>query len=90
MGFCGGDNDEDCKGQHARCDTCDAINHRGVTPLGARREVGFYWVQQRGAKEPEVARWEHECWWVTGEKRQLLDEDLRVFQRVANHTNAKQ
>ena len=43
------------------------------------RPTGFYWVLQRSASEPEVARWEHECWWVTGEKRQLLDEDVRVL-----------
>ena len=43
------------------------------------RSTGFYWVLQRGASAPEVARWEHECWWVTGEKRQLLDEDVRVL-----------
>ncbi len=43
------------------------------------RPQGFYWIWQCGAEEPEVARWEHECWWVTGEKRQLLDEDVRVL-----------
>lgn len=47
--------------------------------------AGFYWIQQRGASEPEVARWEHECWWVTGEKRQLLDEDVRVLRRIADY-----
>ena len=46
------------------------------------RSNGFYWIQQRGTSEPEVARWEHECWWVTGEKRQLLDEDVRVLSNM--------
>jgi hypothetical protein len=44
------------------------------------RPTGFYWIWQGGAEEPEVARWEHECWWVTGERRQVLDEDVRVLQ----------
>jgi hypothetical protein len=55
------------------------------------RPTGFYWVQQLGASEPEVARWEHECWWVTGEKRQLLNEDVRVLSaRIVEATTVKE